>query len=144
MPLWPEGVVGSLTHSGITAVAAVGRRSEITSVGIDLQEIRLLRSDIAARIALPSERAWVTAGNADATTRALMLFSAKESVFKALYPIVRRHFGFHAVELHWNPERESFRAEVRSDLGSGIGEGVELPVQVWHLGDAVFTLAVYE
>ncbi len=37
-----------------------------------------------------------------------LIFSAKESLYKCFYPLVKRFFGFHAVELELDPKRQRF------------------------------------
>ena len=55
--------------------------------------------------------------------RVLQIFSAKESVYKALAPIVGRYFGFSAAELTWNNTQGNFSGVLLEDLGSGYDSG---------------------
>lgn len=94
-PLWPAGVVGSLTHAHGFAAAAVADAAQWRALGIDSEKrIDAARArEIAGTIcrrdeleALPRVR--------DPETTLTLLFSAKESLFKALFPLVRRWFDF--------------------------------------------------
>ena len=82
-PQWPEGVVGAITHTRQMAVAVAGRRTDYVGLGVDLEELdRGIRDDIARLVCRPAEMDWVTGGSG--IDRLLMVFSAKEAIFKAL------------------------------------------------------------
>ncbi|MFO0605155.1 MAG: 4'-phosphopantetheinyl transferase superfamily protein [Polyangiales bacterium] len=101
-PVWPPGVVGSITHTQGFASAAVAHAGELRALGIDSEERFTL--DRARRLdghlAHPGEVARLTReGALDEADAATVVFSAKESVFKCLHPSVRRYFGFHAARV---------------------------------------------
>ncbi len=107
-PLWPEGIVGSITHCGSFAIAVVGKQEHVKALGIDLEDVeRVSHDEIARFICNEREHRWVFDGD-DGQLRLAMLFSAKESIYKALYPLEQRFFDFHAVTLTWLPERQQF------------------------------------
>ena len=87
-PVWPEGVAGSLTHDRDLALAAVVASGE--DIGIDLTAAEALPGE-TRRAILPHD---AEAGLDDLAARAA--FSAKESLFKALYPCIETYFGFEA------------------------------------------------
>ncbi len=116
-PVWPDGFVGAITHSGDLAIAIAGRRSDYAGLGVDLEQLSPGLSTRAARlVCTPSEMAWV--GDAGTTARATLLFSAKEAVFKALFPIERIWLGFGDAELEWHAERCAFEARLLKSAGS--------------------------
>ena len=126
--MWPPGIVGAISHTGDLAVAIVGRQSDYAGLGIDLERLSPGLSTRAARlVCTASELAWV--GDSGATTRGTMLFSAKEAVFKALFPIERIWLGFGDAELEWQPERCAFAARLLKRASSGYREGAVLQVQ---------------
>jgi enterobactin synthetase component D len=95
-PLWPDGLVGSITHSAGFAWAAVARSEQARGLGID-SEVRLdderaaaLAGSILTRAELRALRA-ARLGDGAAVTLA---FSAKESLFKCLHPLVLRPFDY--------------------------------------------------
>jgi 4'-phosphopantetheinyl transferase EntD len=116
-PIWPGGIVGAISHSHELAVAVVGRCLDYVGLGIDVED---LTHDISPRVArlvcLPSEMGWVQpeAG----TERLVTLFSAKEAVFKALYPIQGVWLGFKDAELTWHDELGGFEARVLKSVGA--------------------------
>ncbi|WP_375261370.1 4'-phosphopantetheinyl transferase [Palleronia sp.] len=97
--VWPVGIKGSISHArGCCAAFVVPTASGMP--GIDVERIaagHALRSIL--RIALDAnERGFIDAA-ADPATAATLTFSAKETLFKALFPTVRHSFGFDAATL---------------------------------------------
>ncbi len=133
-PVWPAGMVGTITHTHSMALAAVAHGSKCGGLGMDLEhDANLRRMDVARQICDGTEREWV----GDDRHRLLALFSAKESIFKALYPRVGRYFGFGAVTCRW--DEGAFAVELLEDLGPHYPVGSQLSVPAtWH-GDYVLT-----
>jgi enterobactin synthetase component D len=101
LPLWPTGVVGSITHTDDFASAAVARTADAIAIGIDTERIM---SESQARsaggiIAPPAEVAHVRTAGFSRLEALTLVFSAKESIFKCLYPIVSCYFDFHDVRI---------------------------------------------
>ena len=95
-PLWPQGVVGAISHSDGRAVALVGQAAHHAGLGVDLETIAP-RDRMAELILRPDELA--SLGQAPGAFGLTLAFSAKESLFKALYPRVGHIFGFDAAAL---------------------------------------------
>jgi 4'-phosphopantetheinyl transferase EntD len=131
-PVWPPGILGSITHSGGMALAAAARRSDWSAIGLDLEHLSgVRRLAIADRIADPTERAWIGTSR----RRLMAVFSAKEAIFKALYPAHQAWFGFEAVTLRRTDS--GFDAIVCQPLDRPVGSVVPVGVR-WH-EDAVLT-----
>lgn len=107
-PLWPDGVAGAITHDRGLALAAVTREG---GIGIDLTEAAALPGD-TRRTILPHA---AEAGLDPLAARAG--FSAKESLFKALFPVVGTHFGFSAALVRPDPAAGRFEIELLDPLG---------------------------
>ncbi len=96
-PMWPQELVGSISHSANVATAAVALRSDARGLGVDVEPVmsREAAADVAPLVASDDEtrRVAQTAGlgRLEALT---LVFSAKESLFKALFPPTRRHFDY--------------------------------------------------
>lgn len=96
-PLWPAGFVGSITHAPTSAAAAVARRQDAAGIGFDIEE--LVDDETAGRmrefIATEDELAALSknAGE-DVALLITAVFSAKEAVFKCLFPSVGKYFDF--------------------------------------------------
>lgn len=122
-PLWPQGFIGSLSHDGLVACAIASRSDVYRALGIDLQSTgRRFRHDVSARILRPEERMLLEPGAGEPGSTLLELFSIKESVFKALYPLCRRYFGFHDVVLA-PTDAESFTVTLKKSLSDELPEG---------------------
>jgi enterobactin synthetase component D len=100
-PQWPAGSLGSITHSqGIAEVMVADARHWLT-VGLDTEQ--WLSAERAARLCrelLTHEEREQLEGLSpiQRANRITLIFSAKESLFKALYPITGKRFYFHDAE----------------------------------------------
>jgi 4'-phosphopantetheinyl transferase EntD len=104
-PLWPAGVVGSITHTTGYYAAAVAESSVVRSVGVDAEEHGELPDGVLAHIAFGAEPDRVARLRAADPTVwwDRLLFSAKESVYKAWFPLTGRWLGFEDAELTIDP-----------------------------------------
>lgn len=99
-PVWPQGVSGSITHSAVACLAIVASSRKFNVLGIDLEPDRPLPADLAQVICLPQELAWLDAQTADARgPLATLIFSAKESAYKAQYPLTNQLLGFDTLRI---------------------------------------------
>ena len=98
-PLWPEGVIGAISHSQGTAIALVGCCRQFRGIGVDIEKLLTEEEarDIAPQLLTANER--YNLGNIIDPFITGLIFSAKESLFKALYPMVEKLFFFEAAEL---------------------------------------------
>ena len=96
-PLWPEGISGAITHSGNWAAAAAGKTSDVLGIGIDLEDLeRQVDSRISRHVCIPEEQKWLQECGEDFLDKNLkIIFSAKESIFKAFFPYTRTYLHFH-------------------------------------------------
>ena len=96
-PLWPEGISGTITHSGKWAAAAAGKTSDVSGIGIDLEDLeRQVDSRISRHVCIPEEQKWLQECGEDFLEQNLkIIFSAKESIFKAFFPYTRTYLHFH-------------------------------------------------
>ena len=112
-PQWPEGIVGSITHSGRYAAAVVAHASTYGGMGIDaenvvdvataerLKALIMSNAEMEQFSRFPSRctfAEWFT-----------LLFSGKESIYKCLRPLVGSFFGFHSASLVGFEEVEADR-----------------------------------
>ena len=94
-PLWPDGISGSITHSGTQAMAVVVRHPTAL-VGIDCEAILAERDarEIQDGIIDAQEAMGLTRSGYPFALALTLAFSAKESLFKALFPQVKTYMGF--------------------------------------------------
>ena len=110
-PLWPAGLCGSISHSAGAAVALVARRGRAGTIGIDIEDDSPLAPDLWPEILTASELDnLMRAPGATRGHRAKRIFSAKEAVYKAQYPLTERMLGFGDVALSLT--RTGFTARV--------------------------------
>jgi len=121
-PLWPVGIVGSISHGNGYGVAVAAWQQDVPAIGVDIQQVEERYTDeLIARFADPDEFDWVRNDPAHRIERAVRLFSAKESVFKALYPLRRVWFAFDVAHLTPKEGELGFSAAVRLPaLSTGI------------------------
>lgn len=89
-PVWPDGIAGSLAHDDEMAVAAVAPLSAFRSLGIDVEPAQPLPDDIFALVVTRADA--IDAVDRDLAGR--VAFSAKEAVYKAVYPLDRQILGY--------------------------------------------------
>ncbi|MER7751429.1 4'-phosphopantetheinyl transferase superfamily protein [Kitasatospora sp. NPDC097643] len=104
-PLWPDGVVGAVTHCVGYAAAAVARAADLAGLGIDAEPHRPLCVGVLEAIALSDERAHLRelARARPGIHWERLLFSAKESLHRAWLPVTRRRLDFTDAEVRFGP-----------------------------------------
>jgi enterobactin synthetase component D len=121
-PLWPVGIVGAITHTHGFASVAVARSAEARGIGLDAEVLIVngIAMRIAHSIATKDElSAVMSAGDIGPELALTIVFSAKETLFKALYPHVGRYFDFSVARLeHIDPRDGCFQVRLLSDLTS--------------------------
>jgi 4'-phosphopantetheinyl transferase EntD len=113
-PLWPTGIVGSITHCDGYRACAVGRADDLLTIGVDAEPNLPLPDGLLGDIALPEERERLRdLGRKVPTTHwDRLLFSIKESIYKAWFPLAERWLGFEDATVEIDPRRESFSARL--------------------------------
>lgn len=117
-PLWPAGIVGSITHCAGYRAAAVGRAEDVAAIGIDAEPDAPLPEGVRDVVMSEAEGALLTGENADR-----VLFCAKEAIYKAWFPLTRRWLGFE--ECHLTIDARTFVGRILVD-GSRIDGGAPL------------------
>ncbi len=131
-PVWPAGVVGSISHSRGICGAVVGHASEFAGIGLDIEIADACEPRLARRVLTGVERERVATleGAVDSGRWTTMIFSAKESVYKALAGIVELP-EFEDVEVTPQPAEQAFFADLR--------DGRRLHGTFCHAADWVLT-----
>jgi 4'-phosphopantetheinyl transferase EntD len=106
-PVWPAGIVGSISHDGDLAAAAVAWSSAYSGIGLDLASTEALETDLTPTICRPAEIERFGA-EADPGRQAKLLFSIKEATYKALWPSVRQVLDFQDIEIVLDPTGARF------------------------------------
>lgn len=113
-PLWPAGVVGSITHCAGYRASAVGREVEFATIGIDAELDEPLPEGLLPDIALPEERLWIDRFEEElpGVCWDRLLFSVKESIYKAWFPLARSWLGFEDASVTIDPAGGTFSAHL--------------------------------
>lgn len=100
-PVWPDGVVGAITHCAGFRGAAVAWRDDVRTVGLDAEPHVALPDGVLEAVSDAGERELLVSLGRDAPDVRWdkILFSAKESVYKAWFPLTRRWLGFEDAQL---------------------------------------------
>lgn len=144
-PIWPEGIVGSISHTSNLAMAITLPSETVNYVGIDcevmIEEHRA--RELSSSILVDSELM-------DSLTSPLpfpefftLCFSAKESLFKALHPTVGKFFGFEAARLvSLTPETGEFCLVLNEDLNDVYQKGTCFDGHYHNKNGVISTLVV--
>jgi 4'-phosphopantetheinyl transferase EntD len=113
-PLWPVGAVGSITHCDGYRACAVARSREVLTVGIDAEPNAALPDGLLGYIARPEELPSLRRLELElpAVSWDRLLFSAKESVYKAWFPLAKRWLGFEDAVVAFDPGAGTFTARL--------------------------------
>jgi 4'-phosphopantetheinyl transferase EntD len=109
-PLWPAGVVGSIAHCRGYRGCAVARTADLATIGIDAEPHEPLPEDLVERVAGVEERSGLAELKRTEPEVAWdrLLFSAKEALYKAWYPLAERWLGFEDAVLTIDPAERTF------------------------------------
>ncbi|MFD3412513.1 4'-phosphopantetheinyl transferase [Streptomyces cyaneofuscatus] len=146
MPLWPDGIVGSLTHCDGYRAAALARDADVLSLGVDAEPHAPLPEGVGELVVRPSERerfAGPPVGAAGAIHWDRLLFSAKESVFKTWYPLTLTELDFDEADLtfHRDDDRSAFGTFTARLLRTDPALPPVLDGK-WRVGDGIVATAV--
>ncbi len=118
-PRWPAGLTGSMTHCDGYCAAALVRATDLASLGIDAEPDGPLPEGVLDAVSLPAERERLLrlADKHPAIHWDRLLFSAKESVYKAWFPLTQQWLDFSEADIDIRVDgaersRGSFRAEL--------------------------------
>jgi 4'-phosphopantetheinyl transferase EntD len=149
-PRWPEGVVGSITHCRGYCACALAREIDVIAIGIDAEPDDALPSGVLGEIVCAEERESLVEQMraAPAINWDRLLFSAKESVYKAWYPLTGRRLGFEDAVVTIAPAEGTFFARLLHagpslDDGSPPDDGSPLSLEGrWLVRDGFVLTAI--
>ncbi len=109
-PLWPTGIVGSITHTANYVAVAACHDTVMGGLGIDAEQQGRVHPGLLTEIATAQELAC-----ADPAIQNIgdLLFSAKESVYKCIWPVSGLEVGFLDLQIHFE---QAGRFAVHCDL----------------------------
>jgi len=144
-PIWPSNVVASITHTNKTAVCVAASTQQINYLGIDLENIlsAQLAKDLVPYIINNQEQQLLHNLSIPFEKALTIIFSAKESVFKALYPQVKRYFDFTAVQITTLcTETKLLSMILTEDLSLQLPKGMPITGRYLQYHDQIFTYII--
>jgi 4'-phosphopantetheinyl transferase EntD len=110
-PLWPAGVVGTISHADTVCGAIVAPASSVRNIGFDLDADTPLAERLVPRICTPGELAWLD-GRPDRLALAKQVFGIKESLYKVYAPLTGSFLGFQEATIQLDEAGGTFEAKV--------------------------------
>jgi enterobactin synthetase component D len=144
-PVWPAGMIGSITHCDETAMAIALKKEHFRGVGIDLERRTACRdaSLDVRHFATDAERGVLERAGIACEDHAVIAFSMKESFFKAAYPHVGHYFGFSAVSIvEADRSQRRLALVVAQDIGNKLRQGLRVTGEYAYLGEAFVSTVV--
>lgn len=105
-PIWPTGFLGSISHCRDQCVAACAKAGPLIGLGLDIEPLEPLTPGVERYIQTPRESAYLKTFSPALPGR--LVFSAKESLYKCFYPLLKRFIGFQAVEILFDVKQRHF------------------------------------
>ena len=146
-PLWPESVIGSISHSDSFCAVAVAATDQYIGLGIDVEPFEPLDDDVADIVLtaaeresiqalalssvpvtdqLPGERSTQMARPMSESQAAKLIFSIKEAIYKCCYPQVKVFIDFKQCEVRLDFESCTYHSVISFEDASG--QTVSMPV----------------
>ena len=143
-PQWPAGVTGSITHCAGYRAAAVAYLTDVAGIGLDAEPNAPLPDGVLDRIAVAQEQAWLPelAAAAPGVSWDRLLFCAKESVYKAWFPLTRRWLGFEQAVITVDLRAGAFTAELLEPAEALDGRRVASFAGHWLARDGLVLTAI--
>jgi len=111
-PVWPAGYVGAITHDAGLCIAVARRPDRVSGIGIDLADSEPLPPEVRTLVCTAEELSDPLIRDFAPADGFKLVFSAKEALYKVLFPILRRFVDFQEVRVRLDPEQEAWRPEV--------------------------------
>ena len=139
-PIWPTGIVGSISHTERYCGIAVAKKNQTESLGLDIECIGKLSKDCWRQIFTRHELSWIDSRSPDRKQEyATLIFSAKECLYKCQYTISKRWLDFHDVMITVNTDVSEFVAIFQANIGSSFKKGTYLKGKFLLCGGYVCT-----
>lgn len=132
-PIWPEGVVGCITHTR-DYCAAVAARTDgphaLRGIGVDIETPGRITEAMAMKTFTEGERAALAlVPEEERQGRMCAIFCAKEAFYKMQYPLTKAWVGFQDVEVRLG-EDGRFILKLEKELSGEFHKDGEFPCLV--------------
>lgn len=121
-PIWPDSVVGSISHTADLCGAVVANKDLVAGLGIDMEVVDRVGRDLWPTICRPEESAWHgTLPQSEREYAVALLFSAKEAFYKCQYPLTGEWLDFHDLRIEplpWSAEEGAFAVHAERSIAA--------------------------
>jgi 4'-phosphopantetheinyl transferase EntD len=100
-PIWPEGIVGSISHCDSLTGAIVAKKSDHISLGLDIEEIGRVTPDLWDLVFTENEKNYLSGLSEEVMlVQSTAIFSIKEAFYKFQHPLTKTFLDFLDVEIY--------------------------------------------
>ncbi|EHC0798163.1 4'-phosphopantetheinyl transferase superfamily protein [Salmonella enterica] len=141
VPIWPLGWYGSISHTDRYVIVVLANETLALMPGVDIEkhDSKILLS-VVEMFSSPNELIILRASTLDYTWALLLLFSAKESLFKSLWPETAVGVDFHFANLiSIDVVQRTFTLVLSSSLSSKLYAGKNITGRYVFFDDHVIT-----
>lgn len=145
-PIWPTGISGSISHTTKFCACAISQ-NPMQFVGIDIETFLTAKKlpAVMKRVITDPEKSWLaTQGSEIDLNLCTLIFSAKETIYKALFPIAQHFFGFDAAHISALPNGQTIQFRLTQHLHRSLPMGLALTVHYKILPDHVLTWLIFD
>ena len=146
-PAWPDGIVGSLSHSRKYCAALIAtKHPQLLGLGVDIEDLRPLNPNLFDEILTPTEIDIMQTLLPEErhAIHVLSIFGIKEAVFKAMLPLGNHGLGFHAMEADVLTDPSQPKVKALADLQRRLPLGCLPRVHHIRQNEAFLSVAVLE
>lgn len=140
-PVWPQGINGSLSHTHQQVTALLTRRQD-RLLGVDCERIMTgqVASETHSMLITAEEKSLLQQCSVPFATALTVVFSLKESLYKAIYPQVQQFMDFHAAEvIACSADLQQIRLRLTQACSRKMGAGREFDGEAVLQPDQVVT-----
>jgi 4'-phosphopantetheinyl transferase EntD len=145
-PVWPKNINGSISHTHDRAICIASTNYAHKFIGCDIELLisNQTRVEIGDSIIDNYEKEILIKAFNDVNIAYVIVFSAKESLFKALYPTVNEYFDFDTAQLvDIDIKNQRFKIKLVKPLHSILPKG-KVFLGYYFIGNGVVTTVVIE
>jgi 4'-phosphopantetheinyl transferase EntD len=119
-PIWPPGIIGSLSHCSEIAVAVAIDDRSIASIGIDVEAYYEMEENLRKLICSEQEMKHLRSiGQPELMSK--IVFSIKEAIYKCLNPLIQQWIDFKDVSIVLDKNKQTYVANLNSELTARLG-----------------------
>lgn len=141
-PLWPPGITGSISHNNSYVCTAVSLLKYYEGIGIDVEEDEHIDASQHNIIFTKNELVWIESlNNVNQENIYKIIFSAKESLYKCIFPIVKKYIDFKQVEMQVDLSNKNIKLISLDKVDDVNIENISIGYK--YIDKQIFTYALY-